>query len=413
MEPPSGTVLSATVDERGHLILPGEFAHNGTLEPGSEIPMRMTRNGMLVRPPLSQLRKVYVEPTSCCNLSCRTCMRNSWGEPMGHMAAGTFDRVLAGITDQEPRPTVFFGGFGEPLMHPDIVGMVKRAADVASHVELITNGILLDSHLAAELIQAGLGTLWVSLDGASPESYADVRMSNSLSSVLQNILRYREQHRTLRGGDPDVGVVFVAMKRNIEDLPALIRQSIRLGISRYMVTNILPYTPEMCEEVLYHRSVDRWGSRPSPWNPSINMPHIDINAVTREALLRMQTPQPGGATDRYDCCPFIEQRSISVAWDGNVSPCLALLHSHLSYLFDLPRAVRHHRFGNVDDRPLMEIWRSREYAEFRRKVEEFDFAPCTVCASCEMAEANQEDCFGNSFPTCGGCLWARGVIQCP
>jgi len=26
---------------------------------------------------------------------------------------------------------------------------------------------------------------------------------------------------------------------------------------------------------------------------------------------------------------------------------------------------------------------------------------------------NLEDCFGNSAPTCGGCLWAQGLIQCP
>jgi hypothetical protein len=30
-----------------------------------------------------------------------------------------------------------------------------------------------------------------------------------------------------------------------------------------------------------------------------------------------------------------------------------------------------------------------------------------------MSEANEEDCFGNGFPTCGGCLWAQGVLQCP
>jgi hypothetical protein len=30
-----------------------------------------------------------------------------------------------------------------------------------------------------------------------------------------------------------------------------------------------------------------------------------------------------------------------------------------------------------------------------------------------MTESNQEDCFGNTFPTCGGCLWAQGFIRCP
>ncbi len=408
MEPPAGTPPNATVDEQGRLILPG-----APLQPGTTFPLRMTSEGLLVRPPLSQLQKIYIEPTTRCNLSCRTCIRNAWGEPLGHMTAETFEHVLAGVAGLEPRPSVFFGGFGEPLMHPDIARMVERVAGIASQVELITNGILLDTVLATELIRAGLGTLWVSLDGASPESYADVRLSNSLASVLRNITTYREQHRMLRGDEPDIGVVFVAMKRNIEDLPALIRQSIRLGISRYMITNILPYTSEMCDEVLYRHAVDRWGGKPSPRNPRIQMPEMDVNTATRETLLKMRSVQSGSVTGHCGSCPFIEQRSTSVAWDGSVSPCLALLHSHTSYLFEIRRHVQHQRFGNVDERPLIDIWHSQEYAAFRLKVEEFDFAPCTLCASCEMAEANQEDCFGNTFPTCGGCLWARGVIQCP
>jgi MoaA/NifB/PqqE/SkfB family radical SAM enzyme len=112
-------------------------------------------------------------------------------------------------------------------------------------------------------------------------------------------------------------------------------------------------------------------------------------------------------------CPFIEQRSTSVAWDGSVSPCLGLLHSHVGYLSDRRQSVQCYKLGNVNDRSLRDIWQSEEYSRFRQKVEEFDFAPCTICGGCEMAEENQQDCFGNGFPACGGCLWARGVIQCP
>ncbi len=36
-----------------------------------------------------------------------------------------------------------------------------------------------------------------------------------------------------------------------------------------------------------------------------------------------------------------------------------------------------------------------------------------ACNSCEMAIENVEDCFGNVHPTCGGCLWAQGLIRCP
>ena len=90
-----------------------------------------------------------------------------------------------------PTPTVFFGGFGEPLSHPDIVDMVARVKALGAPVELITNGTLLTQEMSGRLIEAGLDVLWVSLDGATPESYADVRLGAALPEVLANLTNLR------------------------------------------------------------------------------------------------------------------------------------------------------------------------------------------------------------------------------
>ena len=39
---------------------------------------------------------------------------------MGQMADTTFERIISGIEEFDNRPTIFFGGFGEPLWHPHI-----------------------------------------------------------------------------------------------------------------------------------------------------------------------------------------------------------------------------------------------------------------------------------------------------
>jgi len=67
----------------------------------------------------------------------------------------------------------------------------------------------------------------------------------------------------------------------------------------------------------------------------------------------------------------------------------------------------------VNERKLRELWNEPAYLAFRERVQTFDFSPCTFCGGCNLSEINEEDCFGNTFPTCGGCLWAQGVIQCP
>jgi MoaA/NifB/PqqE/SkfB family radical SAM enzyme len=406
------------VDEEGRLILPLDVAEHYGILPGSQVLLKEGSKSLLLQRPITQLSKVYIEPTNRCNLVCRTCMRNAWEEPQGVMAVETWDRVIESLKVLPSRPKVFFGGFGEPLLLPHIAEMVTQAKSVAGSVELITNGILLTEERSRELIKAGLDMLWVSLDGATPESYADVRLGAALPQVLENIRRIAiMRHETAR--QPEIGISFVAMRRNISDLPKLIRMGPRLGVSQFMVSNAFPYTEEICREMLYVQSLDAVDSIPSPWSPRIDLPLMDMNEGGQEAILntlrnrhnvRMNGVPFGQERGQ---CPFIEGGSIVISWDGNVSPCLALMHSYPTYLKGQNRNVRGHVLGNLTGQDLKSIWETPDYVAFRKRVQEFDFAPCTWCAGCEMAEKNEEDCFGNGFPTCGGCLWAQGVIQCP
>jgi MoaA/NifB/PqqE/SkfB family radical SAM enzyme len=114
-----------------------------------------------------------------------------------------------------------------------------------------------------------------------------------------------------------------------------------------------------------------------------------------------------------DACQFVESGAMAVGWDGSVSPCLPLLHTHVSWLKGRKRVAQRHVLGNIADHGLLELWNDPEYVAYRERVQRFAFAPCASCGGCELAEGNQEDCIGNTFPACGGCLWAQGVIQCP
>lgn len=407
------------VNQEGNLVVPPAIARKYGLKPGIELNIIEREGKIYLHQPISHLSKIYIEPTSQCNLSCRTCIRNAWDEPLGQMSDATFERLMNSIRALEYPPAIFFGGFGEPLSHPQIVEMVAGAKKLSNKVELITNGMLLTEECSRALIQAGLSTLWVSVDGASPESYADIRISAALPDIFKNIARYRDQFRQTIGGEPDIGLVFVAMKRNIADLPELLRMSTKLGISRYLVTNILPYTAEMCEERIYNRSVDIFSGAASPWAPRLDFPQVDVSQDTREPLIRLMSAHrhhfliDDNLAEYRDHCPFIRGGSTAIAWDGSLSPCLPLMHQHQSYLLDIHRVIHRHVIGNIREQDLLSLWESPQYVRFRKRVNDFDFAPCTVCASCEMVESNQEDCFGNPFPTCGGCLWAQGFIRCP
>ncbi len=395
--------------------MPPEVVPLYNLKPGATIRFESSGNGFGVRSESSSLRKVYIEPTNRCNLECRTCMRRIWDETLGEMSPSTFTFILEGLRAFLPAPKIFFGGIGEPLAHPNIVDMVAQAKKLGSEVELITNGTLLSRKMSRRLLKAGLDMLWVSIDGATPASYTDVRLGGALPEVLANIGVFRHLRQTEYTQKARIGLAFVAMKRNIADLPEIVRLGKELGARRLLVSNVLPYTAEMSEEILYTRSrLDFF------YGPYLDLPVMDVTENTlppiyeslrREKSLGFTATRPQEEKGR---CPFIHGQTMAINWEGNLSPCLPLMHSHESFLDKgRERFSRRYVLGNVKEKTLRDLWDSSEYVSFRERVQAFSFAPCAICGGCEWGTRNEEDCFGNPFPTCGGCLWAQGVIQCP
>jgi MoaA/NifB/PqqE/SkfB family radical SAM enzyme len=338
------------------------------------------------------------------------------------MDEATFARILDSLRLLDPLPGVFFGGFGEPLAHPSLIDMVRAVKSLGAQVGMITNGILLDERRCLELVKAGLDDLWVSLDGASAESYADVRLGASFPLVIANLRRlpsvrtragYSHDHR------PRLGIAFVAMKRNITDLPELIRLGISLGAKRFSISNVVAHDDELHKETLYHDSLKNNVSFISTDLPVINLPRIDINGQTLEAIGEVWRRKAvlliaGKDTNRsVDPCQFNEQGATAIRWDGEVSPCLPLLHSYDCYFGRYIRRSHAHSFGSINEQDLQALWDDPAYTTFRSRVQQFKFSPCVGCTGCELSIENREDCMDNPFPTCGSCLWAQGLIQCP
>ena len=411
--------LWAEVDENGRLVLPKDVIDQYGLEPGARLRIDVDENNFRMHRPVTHLAKVYIEPTNFCNIDCLTCMRNNWDVEIGHMSAATFDRIIEDLQKISPPPKVLFGGIGEPLSHRRIAEMVSRVKTIGSEVEMISNGTLLSEKRSRELIDAGLDLLWISLDGARPESYADVRLGAELPLVLENLERFRRMRRPAHHPIPEIGIAFVAMERNIADLPELLALGKSLGVMHFHVSNLLPHTEEMNGEILYQRSLTDIAYLPSPWFRKLKLPKLDINEKTSEPLLKALSSGYNvtfagnnlGMTN--DVCNFIEDGSLVVGWDGSVSPCPPLLYTHSGYLNGYERISHKHIIGNIREEHLLDMWLDSEYVAYRERVHSFGFAPCTPCGGCDISRANDTDCFESVAPACGGCLWAQGVIQCP
>ena len=370
------------------------------------------------------LNRIYIEITNHCNLECRICIRNTWNDGLGTMLLETYQKLIKDIECATPVPEIFFGGYGEPLSHPDIIEMIRSAAQIGAETSLITNGTLLGDGISKALVTSGLNRLWVSLDGAHADSYQDIQLGAYLPQIIHNLERFQEiksNSHAIPGstGGLELGIAFVLMKRNIADFLDIIDLGRRLGINSFFITNVEAYSEDMAKEVLYQDSLRSNSGNGIDLPQEIWMPGLQDNPALLEEMMQFlemgsEVKLEGSPLNRDPAlCPFATRGAAAVRWDGEVSPCLPLFYDHTTFVGSWKRQIYKYTLGNIGSRSIQEIWLDPNYMDFRDRLLDKDFSPCVNCQDCWLSEDNRLDCMGFEHPTCGGCLWAHGVIQCP
>ncbi len=374
------------------------------------------------------IRKLYIEVSSRCNLACKMCFRHSWiGEGFGDLDPTVFVRLMddPAVTACE---TVFFGGMGEPLVHPKLADMAALASEHGKRAELVTNGTLLTEEKCRELLKAGVSRIWVSIDELY-ENYGKIQVGSDFDLVLDNLKAF---NRLRQGTDIRLGMTAVVMRDNIASLRRIREFAEHFGADDLNLSHIIPNREEdleqalwpMCDVAAIKSVTDRIGYiwRFEGIDMGTEIPLFKFSRRYKDLLFpdekslqeaELFSWKGKPVTRRANWCRFIEEGHCFIRWDGDVSPCMGLLHTADTYLNDHKRRIRHHSFGNVFDQSLGEIWNSEEYCSFRRHVHEFRYAPCLFCGGCELLGENEADCVGSPAPTCGGCLWGQGFAVCP
>jgi Fe-coproporphyrin III synthase len=393
--------MQVKIDEQGRLVLP-ETVKQQALDSAGGYWLERREGELILHPRRPDVRKLYLEPTTGCNLHCRTCIRNVWEDPVALMTMDTFGQVMAALDKLPELKRVIFTGFGEPLSHPHILSMIEEVRSRGLAVTVGTNGLLLDAKRARALVQLGVDRLVVSVDGVRPETYAGIRGA-MLSTVLNNIRALNELKRELGSLFPAVGFEFVALQSNASELTELAGLASRLGAARVLVSNVLPYTQEMRGDVLY-------GYGPRPPLASGSWP-VRLDAWVTWGTLEL--PRMHWGAERS--CRFVRDRATVIGWDGGVTPCYALSHNYTYFAVDgRKKRVSRYLLGNVNQDPLTDIWMSEDYVRFRSEVRAYHFPSCPDCdlrETCDLRERN-EACWGWN-PSCADCLWAQDIVRCP
>lgn len=333
-------------------------------------------------PPLP--REIQIEVTGACNLRCRMCLvryRPPLPRTAGSMSFETFRRVAAAL----PRlSTVTLQGLGEPLLAPDLLSMVEYAASRGLRVGFNTNATLLSRDVAERLVDAPLAWLCVSLDGATAATYESIRDGASFDRVERNVRAFVDVRRGRRSALPDLSIVFVAMRRNVRELPDVVRRAAAWGVPKVRVQNLSHSFDDTGASLEYSQirsfteSEALWAGQDTPEGAAALEGAREAFRAARAAAddlgvaLRLPALDEEPAGRRPAGTPGCDWpwRSAYVRHDGKAQPCCMVMGDDRAIL------------GDTTERGFDEVWRGPAYAAFREALLEGD--PPDVCRGCSM-----------------------------
>jgi MoaA/NifB/PqqE/SkfB family radical SAM enzyme len=123
-------------------------------------------------------------------------------------------------------------------MHPRFFEMVEAAVARGIEVSTNSNGTLLNSGRAERCVISGLHEIHISIDGATAETYEHIRVRARFDRVIANVEGLVAARRRLACTNPRIRLVVVAMRKNLAELPALVRLAHRLGIDSVFVQHL-------------------------------------------------------------------------------------------------------------------------------------------------------------------------------
>ncbi len=113
------------------------------------------------------LRYLFLEITRRCNLACAYCGSSCTGrESATELTSDEWVRVVRQVAaDFDPKGIMVAVTGGEPLLKPGALDIFRALHQCGFPYGMVTNGQLLDARWARDLVDAGIGSISISLDG--------------------------------------------------------------------------------------------------------------------------------------------------------------------------------------------------------------------------------------------------------
>jgi radical SAM protein with 4Fe4S-binding SPASM domain len=318
-------------------------------------------------PPLPE--HLQLEVTSACNLRCTMCLVR-YRPPVNKLAGAMPWELFHRIVDEVPVRRLTLQGLGEPLLSPYLPRMIAEAVGRGIEVGFNSNATLLTRRRAEQLVAGGLDWLHVSLDGAGPQVYEKIREGAHFDTVLANLAGLAAAKQRAGSSTPWIRVVFVAMRDNVGELPALVRLLNDIGINELHVQNLSHSFDDTAPAAGYDQ-IRAFTADQALWTgvdlDRARAAFAEALQAARDTTLRVRLPrltdQGGG-----NCTWPWDAAYITSA--GVVQPCCMVMGDDRVSLGDLTHSS------------FPQIWYGSAYRAFRRRLDSPE--PPPVCRGCSL-----------------------------
>jgi radical SAM protein with 4Fe4S-binding SPASM domain len=274
-------------------------------------------------------RFIALEASRLCNLRCTMCALHSDfidhshtdGHPK-HFRLDKYHWILEQMAPYKDHLWLAPQFWGEPFMSPYLKDMIRAARDKGMMLSFTTNGTLWDEDMIDYLIRQGVYAICVSMDGATKETFEQVRIGASFEKVVDNLHRLLKRKAELKSATPYLQINMALFPENRHEQEKLLADWMGkadfVSISNHCVNNVVP-------ELHY---------RP----------------------------------DRIPC-PTLWQ-AMQINTNGDVIACCR----DSSY---------EEVMGNAYETPILEIWNNAKYRHFRAKHIKREWTDIPMCVRCD------------------------------
>jgi MoaA/NifB/PqqE/SkfB family radical SAM enzyme len=275
------------------------------------------------------------------------------------------------------RPEIYISGL-EPLLHPDIIGILNEFKKSSFRVNLVTNGVLLNK-FAAQLMALDINRIVVSIDG-DEETHDKIRGNGIYKAAIEGLKNLNDAKSKLRAKTKIVINCCIAPEnQNIlfDFATNIMEQKLAEKLS---FTFLYFITPEACQA--HNRDFGHLG-RASVTNFDESYKAIDsekvwsqltelkrlygykINVVNKKisssGILDDYLQNPTKSIGSNRC--LIPWTRATIMSDGN-----CIIHN---------RCVDYNA-GNMSNQPFNKIWNGTRYRNFRKNLRKSGITPACI-----------------------------------